>query len=396
MFFFRMVLLIPVINVVANITTNYFPPATLNPGLIRVFYIIFLLLLYFRKYRPAQKNLFGMVLVFLIYNFYLVLLNKNHLLPLISYAKFSLPILLFFVGYSVVTNKFRLEMLLKANIIALSFFVLNYIVANILGLGDSFYLRDSFYVGGAGAGSVNELAIYTIICVCFLFLNKKNKWNKFAILLIAISFILILLSMRRGAFLTLGVSLIIYFYIHRLNSKTIKYFFLGFTVLIIAFPFYGNTLIERYKFRSESRGGSLTNIKIEARFLEFQIVPTSLTRENKWLTGINNMNSSKYFWGRELHVGYMAILHGSGLIGLTIFLSIFLVLINKGILIYSKIAFINNKNIKDELYLLCALYFSLIFGLLTCLISSRFHSFGVTVPSFLVMGGVLSYFYNYR
>jgi hypothetical protein len=379
--------------VLANITTNYFPPASINPGSARLVFMLAVVLLYFKKFKTPNKDLFIMIIAFLMYNLFLVLLNKDLLQPLINFVKVLVPMMMIFIGHSVIRTRIHLESLFRAYMVSLFIFILNYVLANIFGLGGSTYLEDSFYIGGSGVGSANELAIFMMIGIAFLLLNTEKKWTWITIILLSCASVIMLLSMRRGAIVTLVVSLVIYMFINGVNYRIMKYLVIALSIIFISLPFYVDSLVERYIYRVESRGGSLVNYEIESRFFECQEVPMSLSKENRWLIGTHNLNSSEYFGRRELHVGYMAILHGGGLIGLFLFIAIIIMLYKKGKAIYLRSKGTNKEKDKEG-RLLFALYLSLISGILVYLLSSRLHGFGVTVPSFLMMGGILGYLHH--
>ncbi len=380
------VFMLPVVHVMANVTTNYFDPGTFNPGFIRTIYITVVILLAFYKFNIPEKSLFLIAIVFLTYNLVLVFLNEEFLTPLINFFRLSLPILLFFVGYSVINNQERLDKLFKYYLLALALFLVNIVIVNIMGIGESQYVDDTFYMGGARVGSANELSVFILIALTFILINDQKRWNWFSILLIAGSTIIILVSMRRGAYLTLAGGMIIFTYLIGFTSKKIlRYLVFAGIILVALYPIYSTPLIERYEHRKITREGSLANIEIEGRFQEMEDVPVSLTAGgvSKWLTGTHNLNSEKYWKGREIHVGYLAILHGSGLIGLGLFLLLIYTLFNKGWRVYKRTK--NSKYHKIHL----ALYFSLIISLLLYLVTSRMHGFNLVAPVFLMMGSIM-------
>ena len=393
--YFSLVLLLPIIHIIANITTNYFTSGTVNPGFFRLIYMVVIIFLYFNFYKPPYKQLFIIVCIFLLYNLILVLLNNNLVSPIINYIRLAIPFFMFFIGYSVIKDANQLNDMFKTFMVALFLFILNYLIANIFGLGGSAYLEESFHIGGAGVGSANELAVFMLIAVSFLILNNSKKWKWFTILLIVGASMVIMLSLRRGAFLTLGGALAIFIYMNGLNFKIAKYLSLTILLLTLTFPLYGDTFIERYENRVEKRDGSLANVEIEGRYLEFERVPNDLSRENRWLIGTHNLNSARYYSQRELHVGYMAILHGSGLIGLILFLVIILFFYKRGRYFYKKSIHFDNSMIRNN-RILYSLYLSLIVALLIYLLTSRMHGFAVSVPSFLMMGSILGFLNNQK
>ena len=380
-----LVYLMPVIHAIAQVTTNYFPPGTINPGFFRLIYLLLALVIIYSIKKPALKNLFFITILFILYNLFLVLLNDEILKPLLNLIRLSIPLLILFVGYTLIDNERKLQTLFKAYLIALLIFIISFVLANIFGLGGSTYMEGSFYIGGAGVGAANELAVLIIIAITFLIINDERKWKLFAIILVVIALILILVSLRRGAFLILAGALVVFYFLSPYKSEIFKYSLLTGAILIILFPLYGSVLVERYGARAESRGGTITNIEVENRFLEFFVVPESLNREGglSWAFGTHNLNSEVYFGGRELHVGYMAILHGTGIIGFVLFFIFKWSLIYKGAIHYKKA--IKSDNIR----LYYALYLVLIISIFIYLLTSRLHGFSVTFLTYLMLGSLL-------
>jgi cell division protein FtsW (lipid II flippase) len=390
----NLVLLIPIVNVLANVTTNYFESASMNPGFFRMVYFLFIFSVFVFLFKSKKKYLTIIIFTFLLYNLFLVFLNDNIETPIINYTKLALPLTLIPIGYTFIDSGDKLFRLFKSYNIALAILVLNYFISNIFKIGSSSYIEDTFYTGGAGAGLTAEISGFVIICITYLIINSKSKKKEslFLLVLIVISLIIILLAMRRGAILILGVGTITLFYFSNLKRKLfLRLLLIGFIMLFL-YPFYGDILSTRYNYRKESRGGSIANVEVEARFLEIGWVFEEINNQGvgRALWGTHNLNSAEYFGKtrnlpRELHVGYMAIIHGSGILGLLIFFAVIISLKNNEKKLYK----VNENN--SVSVLLHALYLSLIVALVIYLFSYRLHNFGLTVPFFLMIGGILGW-----
>jgi len=387
--FFSVILCLPLVHVLANTTTNYFPAGTINPGFLRVLFMAAIILFFLFKYKIEQKNITIIVLFFLVYNLLLVLMNDEITGPLIVYIRMALPFFMLMIGYTIIKDKDSLEKLLKVYLVALSLLCLNYVLSNYFGLGRSAYLEDSFYMGGASAGLSNEIALFVLCGLAFVMINNEKRWNYFTLLVIGSSIIIMLLILRRGAFLTLAAGLIVFLYHFKFKYKIYKYLLTAGVMLIALFPYYSETLFERYEQRAFSRGGSIANYQVEGRYREIEWVLDDLKKAEstkRLFIGTHNLNSSTYFGGRELHVGYMAILHGSGIIGLLLFLSIITMLVKKESFYFRLIP--KETTVKT----FHALFWALIASLFAYLITSRLHGFSVTTPTFLLLGAILSVF----
>lgn len=383
--FYTLFLLIPIINVITNITTNYFPSGTINPGFFRTLFMFWVVLILFTKFKIAFKSILASVLLYLLYHFILISFNQEFVYSLTNYIKLSIPFLTLLLGYTIFNTVDRNQQLFKMYVISLGILCLNYLLANIFNLGGSTYLEDSFYLGGAGVGLTNEMAVTILVSLTFLLISKDRKWNIFTIIVVVVSLILILLVLRRGAILTLAAGLITFVFFVGVNKKFFKYAVFGAIGLIVLFPIYRNTLLSRFEFRVESRGGSLTNYEIEGRYLEIYRVADDIETKglNMALFGTHNLNSGNYFGGRELHVGYMALLHGSGIIGLGWFFIILLQLVRKQYKYHKKLKTIVHFRFLN------GLFWGLLISLLAYLVTSRLHSFSVNIPIFMMLGSIL-------
>lgn len=384
----NLVYTIPLIHAAANVTTNYFDAGTLNTGFLRTVYLFVVILLYLIRYKtPKIENLLFLISFFLLYNFILTLNNNELIYPLINFTKVFIPFTLIFVGYSVINTTDKLNKLNLSVVYAAGFYTTNVVISNIFNIGSSTYLDDTFFLGGSGVGVVNEVSIFTIVTLSYLFaINTKNKFDKLlSFLVIVCSIAIVFITMRRGAILTFAVSVITFLYISGYKIRNLRILILVLAILLALFPIYGDVLLERYNYRVDSREGSFANIEIEGRFMEFERIPNDLSDGGlvKWLFGTHNFNSFNYFGGREIHVGYLAILHGSGIIGFTLFSIIMLYLVRKGLKGFRNSHEFENKRI------LKALYFSLFIGLVIYLTTSRLHGYLVTTPVLLYLGSIL-------
>jgi len=384
----HLIWLIPIIHGIANVTTNYFPSGTLNPGSLRLLLFILIAgatLLYFK--RVPYPKILAAIALFILYNLILVLLNKDVLPPLLNWIRMSIPLLFLFVSSMLVTDKQKFSLLNKSFILVLSVYCGNYIIANLFGFGTSIYEEDSFFIGGAGNGLTNEMSVITLIAFSYIKGHEVSRfWKVFGSIMIVVSIIIILVTLRRGAYLTLFLGFVTYFVYMGISGRDLKIVFASLVLLALSSPLYIDTFIERYELREDSRDGSIANIEVESRYMELFWVPEALNNLGLkgWLFGTHNLYSESYFGGRPLHVGYMSILHGSGLIGLTLF---FLILLY---IVYLLKVTIYRSEIYNSYYQeLYALNIALIVCLMAYLLTSRFHGFPVTIPVFIVLGATL-------
>lgn len=382
---YTLFLLIPIINVIANITTNYFPSGTINPGLFRTLFMFWVVLILFTKFKIAFKSIVTSIVLYLLYHFILISFNLEYIYSLTNFIKLAIPLLTISIGFTIFNSIEKNHQLLRIYVISLAILCSNYLIANLFGFGSSTYLEDSFYLGGASNGLTNEMAVMILVVLTYILISSNRRWNIFAFIIIAISFIVILTVLRRGAVLTLLAGVGVLILSVGLNRKILKSLVIVAIGLVILFPIYGNTLISRFEFRVDTLGGSLTNYETEGRYLEiYRVLNDIETKGAKMLLfGTHNLNSVNYFGGREIHVGYTALLHGSGIIGLGWFLLIIFQLVMKQNKYYKKLKKIYHYKVLN------GLFWGLVIALFTYLLTSRLHSYTSTIPFFLMLGSIL-------
>lgn len=379
-------LALPIIHVLAQVTTNYFDESIISTGDIRVILSIIILSLLLFKYGIYKNYINILIILFCTYNALLVIFDGGNIAAIINLIRMSLPLITFMVAYKYINSKEQLLKMTKIMCVCLAIYSLSYVFANIFDLGVSTYLEDSFYLGGAGYGATNEIAIMSVLAFSLFFSKLPKHWNLFNIITIGISLAIVLLVVRRGAYLTLGISLLVLLYFYGINKKIIISVSSISIFLLLSFPLYGDIFLERLNTRTVNQDGQLIELEEEGRYMELKSVPATLSKEGKWIIGMYNLRSEDYFGGRPIHVGYLSILHGSGLIGLALFLLLLLKFMMEP---YNYFKRMEKSNINSN-YM--AIYYAVFAGLLVYLISSRLHGFTVTFPVFMIMGSILGYF----
>jgi len=159
---FNFILLIPIINAVADVLTNYYPPTTINPGSIRALIILmFLLILALKK--TVFKGMPAIIAIFLIYLVVLIPFSSNIFFSFIIYIKLLIALMMFPLGFCYIRTIDNLKRLNTSLIITTSIICLNLIISQLYKLGPSAYIEDSFYTGGADTAITISLAIIVLM-----------------------------------------------------------------------------------------------------------------------------------------------------------------------------------------------------------------------------------------
>ena len=225
---FNIILSIPIINSIADVTTNYFPPGQLNPGSIRALFL-FTFLMYLIVFKNIIRYTPKVILMFLLYILILSFLSSNiHLSLFVGWLKLFIIMMMYSLGYRYVDNIDNFKKLIIA--MALSAIIINIsiVISQIYRLGSSAYVEDTFYTGGAAVQISTQLAIILLLLPEHI-KHTKSKIKKILFyMVLVISIAIIILIFRRTAIFVIFVGWTIYF---TLSHK--KYFYLKYIILFI-------------------------------------------------------------------------------------------------------------------------------------------------------------------
>jgi hypothetical protein len=326
------VLLIPIINALADVTVYYFTTEEargMHPGIVRgILLIIFIF--YFFINRFFLNRTIKSILLFLTYLFILVLFSSNVEYSFLNgYIKWAVPLMMFPVGYYFFRNLNLLKKLNLSYILAAAIICINFVVAQIYGIGISSYLQDSFYLGGAGVGIANSLSIILLTSPLLLakYFHNSKKVLIFYFFILSISSFFILISMKRAAIFGLTIGFVVYAYYSYRKIKIFKYVLVTALFFLITLPYYEYLLISRIEARTTERN----KLENESRYKEIIFVWEEFKTNSvkHALFGSELFNSRQYFGpkyfssDRMIHGDIASFFYGSGLIGIIFYLNIF-------------------------------------------------------------------------
>ncbi|OFX23717.1 MAG: hypothetical protein A2041_09585 [Bacteroidetes bacterium GWA2_31_9b] len=381
---------IPVINIIADVTINLYKPI----GIIRgVIILLFLLYFIFTKYKPSKIS--NRILFFLTFLFFLSLISSNIIESLFNnYIKWFESLLMFAVGYYYIKNENDIYIFLKSLIVCAFIICLNLLFAQIFDIGISAYLEDNFYLGYAGVGITNSLALILITLPIYFYQRKPHAvLMKFFVPLIAlISLIFLLVATKRAAIIGLSLGILVYIIYSPRKTKIIKYTIIIAFLLFITSGLYFDTLKRGYEARTTERN----EIENESRYQEFFYVLKEMKEGSIFQVffGVELFNSKQFFGpkyfgqGRMIHGDISQFLYGSGIIGLSLYLSIFILIYRQGTKFFR---FLRNNNMVRIIYtsligvLLCSFFISV----------TGSGTIGERTIAYLFMGGAISIIHNY-
>ncbi|MBS4014233.1 MAG: hypothetical protein KGZ97_10835 [Bacteroidetes bacterium] len=327
-------ILIPIVNGLASITTNYFPPATANPGFFRIIFLtLFIILSYPRAFVPNKTNSF--IIGFAIYWMLLIPFAQNLNLNLVQSPKIVLSFLLFPIAYYYINTPEKLKKLLNAMLIACFLFVINFFIGNYFQIGLRGYggEESSFFFGSGGVNISKAIVIILLMVPFYIKVLSTGREKIIVIVLSVLALVVVFISLKRAALLALFIGGIVYLLFTPYKGKVVMGLMVITFILIITAPLYINVLNEVISVREKSfayQDPEFTDR--ESRIGEVDLVLNKFTEgslKHKLIGTDVIYNTYLYRGHRMLHTDYMALLYGTGIIGLGWFMLIYIVIANK-------------------------------------------------------------------
>jgi hypothetical protein len=312
-----------VLDVLLIVTKNV---AFLKAGLMTVL-LAYLMINYLGKHKP-----YSWVFIFGFYALTISLISSDLVVSFLNTLKIIIPIFTILIGYHFFNSKEKIKELAKSMKYVLIIVLINLAISTVFGLGSSRYTEEgeeeTFYMGQLSDHW--NMFTYAILSVPVLMHYETKKGKLYVSILAFLNAILILLSIKRIALVGLiGGGLINAFM--TLKTKVIlKFTIIGVLIMGLSYPIYGGMLNERFEARADRfEEGSMEK---ESRYLEtFYVWDDALSFKtiNKSLFGMEAFNSAGTYAGgkfgdRQLHVDYNNIINTIGIVGLIIYLIMFI------------------------------------------------------------------------
>lgn len=382
------VLSIPIINVIADSTQDYFQAGIASPGYIRALIILAFLIIHFQDYYK-RNPINNTILISLIYFFILGFFSSDFLYSQSVFLKYFIASMMFPVGYYYFRTLDRFRDLLKSMMWVLIIFVLSLLISNIFLLGSSDYLEESVYFGSGRVNITKPMMILVLISPLALRLEQNPIVRRVYILTIVIAVIFVLIGVKRSAVLGLFLGYFIYYLLAPQKNRVTKRLFIFGLLLFLTAPLYYNTLVQRFEVRQESGRFDLSKAsEEEGRVIEIREVLDAYrngTLAYK-LFGTELFNSMAYFTtNRMLHTDYATILAGAGLVGLSIFMLIYYLIFRRAYFLYK--AFTKNSHLRE----IMAVSITLILAIMITGIAGTVTGVGFRAIAFMFWGASLSY-----
>lgn len=324
---FSFILIIPIFNVVFSLATPFFPGA-LNPGVIRgIVLTLFLFWYLFVVYR--KHSLTTPTIVFVFYLFVLCWFSSEPLTSLYIYNKVIITSLMFIVSFQAFNSLEKLNLLLRAIVIALLLQELYFLFSNLTGIGKGSYMDDSVLFGETGVNMTKAMVVFVLTIPTFLRIEENRRWKLLAFILLLVGILIVILGMKRSAILALMFGFLAYLVFTPFKSRIFQFLPLVLLIIILTSPLYFPIIEKRFQSRQERVSmtyNQLQESETEGRMLEVKFTIEDALEEGalRLFFGFD-VFLKKDFNGhkRMLHVDYMNMLGGAGVVGLGLFLYLY-------------------------------------------------------------------------
>ena len=317
------IIYIPVLNF-SNVIIDQVLPKFVYTAVVTglIFYAIY------KNQSFYRKNIFSIILVF----YFLVLLTQSIGAPEIKWPHIFSVLWLFLIIplISAVYQKYTRDVIFKeltnAAFILLILFIANTLVSTKFKFSpnEMYHITSGILYGNLYAAGFNSLAIALFIVL----LRIVNERNIGYILVFVVSFLFVMLSLRRSV---MGLSLfgvVVAAFALVTQAKVKMLIFFGFIIVVMGVIFLNSSFMDQFQERVELRQLDDRSLDEEKRFFEYDLLYTDMfvyKRYSPWF-GFELFNSSGNYGGgvfaeRSLHGDIPSVAHSSGIIGVLLYIS---------------------------------------------------------------------------
>ncbi len=286
---------------------------------------ILLTTFYFFITNYISTKLFNILLIFLLYISFLSVFSSRFLYSLSNIASAAIWMLILPTSFFLINNLTRFKKLLNSIALIGVLYIANIIISTVFGITGKSYSREIFQVGNIFTEGLNSMAYILVATPLILHLRPRNR--RLIFILAIIIFVLVFVQLKRISILAILTGLMIQILYSKNRISIVLGLVASVLIMLVAFPLYENILSVQYKARE--RRLTTVNIQEEGRYQEtfHAINETIFSNDLKlFLFGKEIFNSpGNYANGkygpRMIHNDYNMILHGSGIIGLMLFIA---------------------------------------------------------------------------
>ncbi len=357
---------------------------------------VVLLIIYYYLKSYLSHNIFTALYVFLFYLAILLYFSSNLMYSFSNYLSTLIWTLILPISFASINSLNKLKKLVNSISLLALLYILNILICTALGIKGKSYSGEIFQTGNVFTEGLNSMTYILLLTPLTIYFNPKYKRM---ILLIAVTiFILVLIQFKRISIISTGIGLIIMLLYSKNRGKVLYSLLIGALLFLVSFPIFEESFNKQKKARE--RRITTQNIEEEGRYQETFVVIDEIifsSRLDRLLFGKEIFNSpgnyaNGKYGNRMIHSDYNAVLHGSGILGMFLYLfwQITLFLFYKKIKPFAKSYFLD-KNLFDVLNVLFINF--LIIGFIMA-ISGGINAVLFNSIRVVILGALLRIFYD--
>jgi hypothetical protein len=288
---------------------------------IGILFVIATIYYFFRDYKSIK--LFTTLYLLIIYLYFLIAFSSNFLYSLSNLASTTIWVLILPISFLVIDSLPKFKKLINSIALIGALYIINIIISTLFNIKGKSYSGEIFDVGNVFTEGLNSMAYLLTAAPLILYLNPKHK--RLIIVLSVIIFILVLVQLKRISIIAILAGLLVNLFFSRNRINILFGLIISSLFLFIAYPLFESTLQKQVKVRE--RRLSTQNFEEEGRYQETFVVldeivysgnPALLFFGKEVFNSPGNYANGRY-GRRMIHNDYNVILHGSGVVGLILF-----------------------------------------------------------------------------
>jgi hypothetical protein len=297
--------------------------------LLRAF-LLLALIMYTLAHFSAKRNQYAFILVFVLYCLAQLFFVTNFAKSAIITLKVCIPIASFIVGFRLFNNPEEIRKLSVSIIWVYFILIVNFVLSQFFKLGESVYSEESDFRVGNLDDAWNVFTYSVLLAPMVLhFAGTDRLKSGLTYVGSVLNALLVVISIKRIAIIGLVTGTLMHWYNAYPLKRMIRYGVIALAGAALAYPFIQDIIEKRIEARSNRfETGALER---EGRYLESEYVwseALSFDHPTKSLFGLEGFYSvgnyaNGNFGDRQLHVDYNLIVNTIGLVGLMLYLWIF-------------------------------------------------------------------------
>lgn len=386
------------LNYLIDLVSGFFPTGGLL-AIIRAIIILFFFAYILVKYNRFRLNRLPIILIvsFLLLLLVQVILSADISKSLSEYVKTFIILLSFIISYKIFSSGKNINKLLRSFFPIFLLTIINILLSNFFHFGWGGYSNvEKFYSGSIFANVWYTPTLALVVGFEFWY-SKQIKWEKTFIILFSLTFLSIILSGRRSALIIIVIALIIFSFSIKKKTNLVKILITIIVSLYLLLPFYEDVLMSQYEARTkrieegiEKEGRYIETISLWSDVMSFQNPINSLLGRDAFDT--IGKYGSETLGQRYLHIDINIILFSGGLIGLFIYILIYLKIFREFLLITKSkfLIFINLSNAKK--INLHYIFYSFFFASVALSFSGGLNAISFRTSVFITLGAIIGHY----